>query len=154
MFDQILHYLVRVCLFVGRFPLERKRVHWELRTFLNKNVLLAVVPIGKARHVRTHCRQRFALFYDAAIYWLSRLAFATFEGVRSGGMEVHFVRIYDFSFLLQVKGLLVALEHRLRGFVGVVLFVIGEQLGVGVTHEAVSAACVTHALVADGQFDV
>lgn len=149
-FDQVFHYLVRVCLLVRRFPLERKRVHWELRTFLDKDVFLSVIPVRKARHVRTHGCQRFALLDDSAIHWLGRLALSAFEGVCRCSLEVHFVGIDDFGFFFQVEGLLVALEDGLRGFVGVVLFIVGEQLGVGVAHEAVSATRVTHTLVTNG----
>lgn len=150
MFDQLLHYLVSVCLLIRRFSLEWKRVHWELRTFLDKDVFFSVIPVRKARHVRAHGCQRFALLDDASVHWLSRLALFSFKGFSRCGLEVHFVGIDNFGFFFQVKSLLVALEDGLTRFVGVVLFVVGEQLGVRVANKAVSATRVTHTLVTNG----
>jgi hypothetical protein len=141
-------------LFVSGLPLERKRIDRELRTLFDEDVFLAVVPVGEARHVRAHRCKRFALFNNASVDGLCRLAFSAFEGLGSRGLEVHLVRIDNFGLFFQVECLLVAFENRLRSFIWEILFVIGEQLRVGVAHKSVCAARFTHAFVANGEFNV
>jgi len=83
-------------LFVSGLPLERKRIDRELRTLFDEDVFLAVVPVGEARHVRAHRCKWLALFNDAAVDGLRRLAFPAFKGLGSRGLEVHLVRIDNF----------------------------------------------------------
>lgn len=143
-----------MCLFVCRLSLKRKRVYRELRTLLNKNIFLSVVPIREASHIRTHGCKRLALFYDASVYRLCRLSFTTFKCLGSCGLEVHLVGINDFCFFFQVESFLMAFKHGLRSSVGKVLFVVGKKLRVGVAHESVCTARVAHAFVANRQFNV
>lgn len=100
-------------LLVGRLSLEWQRINGKLWTFLNENVLLTIVPVREASHVRAHGCKWLSLLHDSSVYWLCRLALASFKGVGSCCLEVHFVWIYDFCFFLKVESLFVAFEYRL-----------------------------------------
>jgi len=66
--------------------------------------------------------------------------------------QVHLVRVDDLALLLEVKGLLVALDFSLGELLCVVLTVVGEEgLRVGVANESVSTTSLPRTLVASWQ---
>lgn len=56
------------------------------------------------------------------------------------------MRVDDLRFLFEVEGRLVVLEVRLWCFVGVVLFIVREQLGVWVPDKAISTASLANSV--------
>jgi len=90
-------------------------------------------------------------FYNSSLHLLCSLTLASLECVTSGGVQVHFVRVDNFTFFFQVECLFVVFELRLSVFVWEVLLVIREELWVGVAHKAVCATCISDTLITYGQ---
>jgi len=102
-----LHLVRREAHFVLRVGAEGQSVDWILGVFLVEHIRIAVLPVGVIHLVTAH-ELHGALPKNAVVdFGFGTLALLAIMNDALGSVHVHCVRVDDFSFLLEIKCLLV-----------------------------------------------
>lgn len=139
--NQFFHFICSERLWISCSASEWHLIIRILRTFLMKNVHLAVVPIWILLFIRTFLVNWLVFFKFFADFGFSTLSFCSIMNLFGMCLFFHSVRIYDFSFLFEIEGFLMGDNFYIFKLVACMMLTVRwEKFWIGVTHKSVWAA--------------